>query len=73
MTDVDEGAVLVNGQPLLVRAASLRGLLEDLKLDPERPGLAVALNDEVVPRSEWHSTAVRPGDRIEVVSAVAGG
>ncbi len=70
---MEDGAVLVNGQPLPLRAASIRGLLEELKLDPERPGLAVALNDEVVPRSEWRRTAVRPGDRIEVVSAVAGG
>jgi sulfur carrier protein len=36
-------------------------------------GIAVARNREVVPRSEWAVTAVDGGDRIEIVSAAAGG
>lgn len=36
-------------------------------------GIAVALNSEVVPRGSWPETAVRPGDRIDVVTAVQGG
>lgn len=36
-------------------------------------GIAVALNSEVVPRGSWADTAVRPGDRIDVVTAVQGG
>ena len=36
-------------------------------------GIAVALNSEVVPRGSWLETAVRPGDRIDVVTAVQGG
>jgi sulfur carrier protein len=36
-------------------------------------GIAVALNSEVVPRGDWPGTAVRPGDRIDVVTAVQGG
>ena len=36
-------------------------------------GIAVAVNSEVVPRGDWPSTAVRPGDRIDVVTAVQGG
>ncbi|MDN5755399.1 MAG: sulfur carrier protein ThiS [Arthrobacter sp.] len=37
------------------------------------PGLAAAVNDEVVPRSAWARTRLQPGDRIELLSAVQGG
>jgi sulfur carrier protein len=36
-------------------------------------GIAVALNDEVVPRTDWKTTIVREADRIEVLTAVQGG
>jgi sulfur carrier protein len=36
-------------------------------------GIAVARNREVVPRSQWERTNLEPGDRIEIVSATAGG
>lgn len=36
-------------------------------------GVAVALNETVVPRGLWGATTVRPGDRVEVVTAVQGG
>lgn len=36
-------------------------------------GIAVAVNSEVAPRSSWADLAVRPGDRIDVVTAVQGG
>ena len=40
----------------------------------ERPaGVAVALNDQVVPRTAWKTTIVREADRIEVLTAVQGG
>jgi len=34
---------------------------------------AVAVNDAVVPRSDWPARPVKPGDRIEVLTAVQGG
>ncbi|MEH1100545.1 sulfur carrier protein ThiS [Micromonospora sp. CPCC 205561] len=39
----------------------------------QRRGLAVAVNGEVVPRSGWPATALRDGDRVEVLSAAQGG
>jgi sulfur carrier protein len=36
-------------------------------------GIAVAVNSEVVPRSMWLTTALRDGDRVDVVTAVQGG
>lgn len=35
--------------------------------------VAVAVNADVVPRSAWASTALRDGDQVEVLVAVAGG
>ncbi len=36
-------------------------------------GLAVAVNDAVVPRAEWASHAVQPHDRILLIRATQGG
>jgi sulfur carrier protein len=41
--------------------------------DGQRLGVAVARNSEVVPRSQWNSTALVEGDEIELVTAVQGG
>jgi sulfur carrier protein len=36
-------------------------------------GIAVAVNGEVVPRSDWPGTTLADGDRVEVLSATQGG
>lgn len=36
-------------------------------------GIAVAVNDEVVPRSMWAGHELRDGDRVEVLQGVQGG
>lgn len=50
---------------------SIEHLLESLG----RPvaGLAVAVNGEVIPRSLWAGTTLDQGDRVEILTAVAGG
>lgn len=47
-------------------------LLADLGLAQPR-GLAVAVNDAVVPRADWPTHAVRPHDRITIIRATQGG
>ena len=42
------------------------------KSDADR-GIAVAVNGEVVPRREWRETRLTDGDKVEVLTAVAGG
>lgn len=43
-------------------------------LGPRDPrGIAVALNDEIVPRGRWRDTRLPPESRIEILQAVAGG
>lgn len=41
--------------------------------DGRKLGVAVAHNSEVVPRSQWHATALAEGDNVELVTAVQGG
>ncbi len=36
-------------------------------------GVAVARNEEVVPRSRWDDTVVAEGDRFEILTAAQGG
>ena len=38
-----------------------------------RRGIAVAVDGEVVPRSEWDKTTLQEGQQVEVVGAIQGG
>jgi sulfur carrier protein len=48
-------------------------LLSGEGIDRDTKGTAVAVNAEVVPRSEWHAAVLRPDDRVDVIRAVQGG
>jgi sulfur carrier protein len=64
--------ITVNGQPRRTdEELSLAELVA--QISDRGTGIAVAVNSEVVPRGSWADTAVRPGDRIDVVTAVQGG
>jgi sulfur carrier protein len=39
----------------------------------QRKGVAIALNGGILPRSEWDQQRITEGDRIEIVTAAAGG
>lgn len=68
-----DASVRVNGCPRRLRVRLLSELLQELGHPAEREGIAVALNDEVVPRGEWSIRVLSPGDRVEIVEAVQGG
>ena len=64
--------ISVNGEPRDVGdGVTVDALLETLGV--RRDGTAVALNDGVVPRARHAATALRDGDRLEIIVAVAGG
>ena len=52
--------------------AMLTHLLGELGL-AERRGVAVAVNDRMVPRSSWSVHALAAGDRVLVIQATQGG
>lgn len=66
--------IIVNGQVRgLADGTTLAALVAELAGDRARAGVAVALNDTVVPRGAWPGTALGDGDRVEVLTAVQGG
>ncbi|MDR1246619.1 MAG: sulfur carrier protein ThiS [Clostridiales Family XIII bacterium] len=50
---------------------SITAFLEAQGYDTRR--IAVGLNETVVPRSEYDSTVLAEGDRVEIVNFVSGG
>ncbi len=64
--------VVVNGQSESYPADTTLGAVVS-QLRPSRTGIAVAVGDDVVPRTEWDSRRLRDGDEIEILTAVQGG
>jgi sulfur carrier protein len=64
--------ITVNGEAREVADGSTVDALLEL-LGARREGAAVALNDDVVPRARHAAVALREGDRLEIIVAVAGG
>lgn len=66
--------IVVNGDARdVVDGATVAELVAQLGRDPSRPGVAVAVDEEVVPRRAWEQRRLHNGDRVEVVAAVQGG
>ena len=66
--------VTINGTPKeLDEGARVEAAIEASGHTGGAFGIAVALNGEVVPRSEWTDTGLAEGDRIEVLVAAQGG
>lgn len=64
--------IQLNGEPFeLPDAQSVADLLARLELGGRR--VAVELNLDIVPRSQHASTALKDGDRVEIVHAIGGG
>jgi sulfur carrier protein len=66
--------VHVNGELVTVAAdGTIAAVVAQITESSDPKGIAVAVDRCVIPRSEWDSTPVRAGTRIEVVTAAAGG
>jgi sulfur carrier protein len=66
--------VVLNGSAAeLAPGATVREAIEALDLPAEGRGVAVAVDAEVVPRTEWETTELRDGARVEVLRAIQGG
>ena len=65
--------IRVNGQDELLEVATLAALLQEKAVDTGKRGIAVAVNGAIVPRAVWAQTALRTGDRIEIVRVLQGG
>lgn len=64
--------VSVNGEARAVVAGTALDALV-AAVTPARSGVAVAVNESVVPRGRWATTTLGEGDRVEILTAVQGG
>jgi sulfur carrier protein len=71
--DSDQGfSIQLNGEPYSIgRDARLVALIEKLNL--RRGRIAIELNQSVIPKAEWASISLKPGDQVEIVNFVGGG
>jgi len=67
-----DATIHVNGKPEPLSAPTIAELVAGKATETTR-GLAVALNGAVVRRKDWAQTALRPGDRVEIVRVLQGG
>ena len=66
--------IQLNGEPFeLPDAQSVADLLARLHGGRLGRRVAVELNLDIVPRSQHASTALKDGDRVEIVHAIGGG
>ena len=66
--------IRVNGESKTIEPGmSVFELLLDLQIQPSLPGIAVALNREVVLRQLWQDTEIHPESEVEIIRAVQGG
>jgi sulfur carrier protein len=63
--------VVLNGESTAVQGGSVADLVAAIGRGPK--GVAVAVNGEVVPRSQWGARRLDEDDRVEVLTAAQGG
>ncbi|MCS6905110.1 MAG: sulfur carrier protein ThiS [Bacteroidia bacterium] len=65
--------IIVNGELIVFAQSALKiiELLQAKKISLE--GIAVAVNDNVIKKSEWDKFELQEGDKVEIVYARQGG
>ena len=56
----------------LEQSVSLMSMLERLELNNKK-GIAIALNEEVIPKAQWESIELSDNDKILIIKATQGG
>jgi sulfur carrier protein len=66
--------IYLNGEELeVLEGTTISGLIKSLNIQVRGVGFAVAVNEEVVPKSKYESHKLSEGDRVEIVHLVGGG
>lgn len=63
--------LILNGQPYDTAADTVAQLLKEKDIAPE--DTAVAVTEQVIPRSQWETTPLNEGAAVEILTAVQGG
>ncbi|MBI3133993.1 MAG: sulfur carrier protein ThiS [Bacteroidetes bacterium] len=66
--------IVINNQP---KSFDTNGITVQEVLNHEMPGgqkgIAVAINNVVVPKTEWNTTVIHPNDTLLIIKATQGG
>jgi sulfur carrier protein len=66
--------VVLNGETTDIQpGATVQALLDGLDLPADGRGVAVAVDQEVVPRGEWARHELNDGAKVEILRAIQGG
>jgi sulfur carrier protein len=66
--------IVLNGSEAeLADGATVLAAVESLDLPAEGRGVAVAVDAEVVPRTQWDTHTLDDGARVEILRAIQGG
>ena len=63
--------ICINGERIKKEDIKLSSYLEENKINPQR--IAVELNGEILPKSQYGDTVLKDGDIVEIVNFVGGG
>lgn len=65
--------VLVNNKLYAVQpATTVAALLQFIQL-PSANGIAIAINNEVIPKTQWDQQTLQAADRVTIIRATQGG
>lgn len=48
-------------------------LLKEINLSPDKKGVAVAVNDNIIPKNDWKNYPIKENDEILIIIAAQGG
>ena len=65
--------ITINGKKLAVTGEALASYLTTMGITATTGGVAVAVNNTVLPRAKWADYRPSDGDAIEIITAMSGG
>lgn len=61
----------INGKVTDVTSKTIGELLKELGIPS--PGVAVAVNDEIIPKGDHATQTINEGDRLDIIKPIGGG
>lgn len=67
------GHIYINGkQHVLAETTDLSNMLNTIGIE-KRTGIAVAVNEEIIPQANWSQKEIKANDKITIITATQGG
>lgn len=64
--------VQLNNEVVEITSDKLQELITSKSLQ-DKKGIALAINEEIIPRDKWDSTSLNENDKILIITATQGG